>query len=266
MDDVGARTYYPHPLFAVVPPRSTIAVNSRIVNASFDYRMWSGMVGEHAAVYLRRNRLSDSRIPVRNFGLGHSLAYIIPIQTYGESHPEYLAFRDGRRQPEGSHGGDATQPCFTNPDVIRLTIDAARSFFDENPDRNTFSLCVNDNPRYCECDACSALDKPYRDIAVTVGCEYGRGQGTGGAARTMLRRGRPADDRLSRHVRTVLDARAAGPVVRRPGQACARGGNGGHRAAARGRGSMVIRPGAALNLHETAPHPRSHRSARPSIG
>jgi hypothetical protein len=50
--------------------------------------------------------------------------------------------------------------------VIRLTIEAARSFFDENPNHNTFSVCVNDNPRYCECDACSALDKPYRDIAV----------------------------------------------------------------------------------------------------
>lgn len=166
LEDVGLRMYYPDPLFTIVPRVRSIAIRSRTVKPSFDYRVWSGVVGSEAAAYQRRNRLSDRRIAVPYFGFGHNLGRIIPVEKYGASHPEYFAFRNGARRPEGTGVGHATQPCFTNADVIRLTIEAARAYFDKNPDRNTFSLCVNDNARYCECEKCAAMDKPYRNLPV----------------------------------------------------------------------------------------------------
>lgn len=166
MEDLGARMYYPDERFAIVPKSSTLVLRPRVVKPAFDYRVWSGVVGADAAAYQRLNRLSHRGVPVPYFGFGHNLGRIISVEELGESHPEYFAFRDGRRRPEGSGVGHATQPCFTNPDVIRLTIEAARQYFDEHPDRNTFSLCVNDNPRYCACESCSALDTPYRDLPV----------------------------------------------------------------------------------------------------
>lgn len=166
MDDVRARAYYPHALFTIVPRARSLDIRSRAVKPSFDYRVWSGIVGEEAKAYQRRNRLSDQRIPVPYFGFGHNLGRIIPVEKYGEAHPEYFAFRDGRHRPEGTGVAHAAQPCFTNPEVIQLTVEAARKYFDEHPDRNTFSLCVNDNPRYCECEKCAAMDLPYRDLPV----------------------------------------------------------------------------------------------------
>ncbi len=166
LEDIGVRTYYPDPLFTIVPKATSIRIRSRVARPSLDYRVWSGLIGRDAAAYRRRNRLTDSRVPIPYFRFGHNLGNIISRPVYGEEHPEYFAFRDGARQPQGEGGGSTTQPCFTNPDVIRITIEAARRFFDEHPERDTFSLCVNDNARYCECEKCAALDKPYRNLPV----------------------------------------------------------------------------------------------------
>jgi len=52
--------------------------------------LWSGLVGRDTASYMRRNRLTDSRIPIRHFGFGHNLASIISVARYGQDHPEYF--------------------------------------------------------------------------------------------------------------------------------------------------------------------------------
>ncbi|NLE60420.1 MAG: DUF4838 domain-containing protein [Planctomycetes bacterium] len=166
MDDIGVRMYYPHPLFTIVPKATGIRIAGRVCRPSFAYRRWSGLIGPEAAAYVRRNRLSDGRVPVPQWGFGHNLSSIISVAQHGKDHPEYFPLRDGKRLIRGSNAGDTPQPCFTNPDVLRLSIEAAREFFDQNPKKDTFSLCVNDNPWYCECPDCSAMDAPYRDIPV----------------------------------------------------------------------------------------------------
>lgn len=166
LEDIGVRIYYPHPLFVIVRKTRTISIRPREVRPSFAYRIWSGVTGPEAAAYTRRNRLTNARVPVPHLGFGHNLATIISVAKHGKDHPEYFALRDGNRLVRGQDVGDTPQPCFTHPDVLRLSIQAAQQFFDKNPDRDTFSLCVNDNPWYCECPECSALDKPYRDLPV----------------------------------------------------------------------------------------------------
>ena len=69
----------------------------------------------------------------RRLRLGHSYTThhahawhrILPVEEYGEEHPEYFAEIDGKRQARyylSHHGG---QVCTTNPDVIRIFADAA---------------------------------------------------------------------------------------------------------------------------------------------
>lgn len=166
MEDINVRMYYPHSRGTIVPKTRNLRIRARKLKPAFAYRIWSGLTGPDAAAYARRNRLTDRRIATPGFGFGHNLATIISVAKYGKDHPEYFPLRDGKRQIRGSNAGDTPQPCFTNPDVLRLSIEAAQHFFNKNPDRDTFSLCVNDNPWYCECPNCSALDKPYRDLPV----------------------------------------------------------------------------------------------------
>lgn len=166
MEDFGVRMYYPESQFEIVPKSTNLRIRTRTVAPQFAYRLWSGLVGRAAAAYVRRNRLTDARVPIRHHGFGHNLASIISVAKHGQEHPDYFASRNGVRQLRGSDSGDTAQPCFTHPDVVRLSIEAARRYFDENPAQDTFSLCVNDNSRYCQCDKCAALDQPYRNLPV----------------------------------------------------------------------------------------------------
>lgn len=81
---------------------------------------------------------------------GHNLLTPIPPQKYMQAHPEYYALVGGERRP--------SQPCTTNPEVIRIFIDYINDYFDRNPQANSFSLCPEDNTDFCECDRCRALD------------------------------------------------------------------------------------------------------------
>jgi hypothetical protein len=166
LEDFGVRMYYPEAQFTIVPTAKSLRIRPRTVVPQFAYRLWSGLVGREAAAYTRRNRLSDARVPIRHHGFGHNLASIISVAKHAQEHPEYFALRNGVRDVRGKDAGDTAQPCFTNPDVVRFSIEAARRYFDENPVQDTFPLCVNDNSRYCQCHQCAALDQPYRNLPV----------------------------------------------------------------------------------------------------
>jgi len=160
-DVLGVRWLMPGDLWEVVPNRRSIAVASldAAVSPSFLFRVYSGLAD---ARWLARNRLTydASRLPC--YGFGHNLKQIIKPSVYGKDHPEYFAEINGKRFVPGSDSDESSQPCFTNPDVIRITAEEARAFFDANPQHTTFSLCTNDNMDYCTCKKCAALDAPAR--------------------------------------------------------------------------------------------------------
>ena len=133
LEDFGVRMYYPEAQFTIVPKAKSLAIRPRKVAPQFAYRLWSGLVGRQAAAYTRRNRLTDPRVPIRHYGFGHNLASIISVAQYAQEHPEYFALRNGARQLHGKDAGDTAQPCFTHPDVVRLSIEVARRYFDQNP-------------------------------------------------------------------------------------------------------------------------------------
>ena len=82
---------------------------------------------------------------------GHALGRLFPPAEYFDEHPEFYPLIDGRRTAEGEW-----QPCTTNPDVIRLTVEKARNAFDNSDTAVMFSLSNNDCGGFCECDDCLA--------------------------------------------------------------------------------------------------------------
>lgn len=81
----------------------------------------------------------------------HSFYEFCPPGQYFASHPEYFALVAGRRRPRNA------QLCLTNPGVLRLAVDRARQWMDENPDAWAISISQNDGAGWCECGPCRAV-------------------------------------------------------------------------------------------------------------
>ncbi len=143
-------------LFEEVPEQSTVTINplDRTEKPSFGFRVFSGVEGN----WVRRNRIDNGNRQLPFYGHGHNLFNILPPSKYGK-HPEYYAMRDGKRRIPEKDGHTNIQPCLTNPDVIKITIETVRRFFDENPLVSTYSLCPNDSADFCECPSCAELDE-----------------------------------------------------------------------------------------------------------
>ena len=85
----------------------------------------------------------------------HTFNRILPSSVYGEAHPEWYSFINGKRQP-----GDHSQWCLTNPEVFEMACQKIDSIFRANPGRRTISVSQNDgNNTQCQCPACKAVDE-----------------------------------------------------------------------------------------------------------
>ena len=82
---------------------------------------------------------------------GHTYLHAVPVEKYGERHPEYFAFRGGSRKPE--RGNPAL--CISNPAVKRLLVDKLVEILDSGAE--TVELGQNDGGAFCECGKCRAL-------------------------------------------------------------------------------------------------------------
>jgi hypothetical protein len=90
---------------------------------------------------------------VRYFPFVHSFDQLIPPSRYFKDHPEYFSLIDGQRR---EHGG---QLCLTNPDVLRLGIEAVERWIAAHPDATIISVSQNDHYGYCECDNCRRVEQ-----------------------------------------------------------------------------------------------------------
>jgi len=168
-DSVGVRWFMPGDLWEVVPKADPLVVKVTETRSEPDYsfRIWSGFAGDEGAKYAFRNRFDRHRRDIPLYGFGHNLKRIFPVSKYGKEHPEYYAEINGKRFVPESDEAERSQPCLTNPDVIRITVETARDFFANYPTATMFSLCANDNADFCTCPNCSKLDSP------PVKCRHG---------------------------------------------------------------------------------------------
>ena len=173
-DHLGVRFFMPGELFADIPVQTTLrlAPIDEVKQPHFLHRVFSGISGLEGIQWERRNRVSRRRPQLPYAGFHHALYSIFPVARYGKTHAEYYALIDGQRLiPASDAESNARfgQPCTSNPQVVDITIQAARRYFDANPEAHCFSLGMNDNIDFCQCDKCRALDVPglvFRDRPV----------------------------------------------------------------------------------------------------
>ncbi len=103
----------------------------------------------------RTQLYEDGKIgPVKKGGFGlwvHASFALVPPYKYFKKHPEYYALRDGKRQ--------ATQLCFSNPEVYDIVIRELKKRMDKNHKDIFWDVSQQDNGKYCQCAKCAAIDK-----------------------------------------------------------------------------------------------------------
>lgn len=158
----GVRWLWPGHTGECVPQQTTISVGTICdqENPDFRLRILDGVAplpeGSPEPLWKKRNKV----MTVSGYVGGHNWAKLIPPEKYGPTNPEYFALVDGKREQDwtaydGQHG---YQLCTTNPDVVQISINYVRNFFDEHPDVEIYSIDANDGGGWCECDNCRALD------------------------------------------------------------------------------------------------------------
>jgi len=160
-DDLGVRWFAPGELWQYVPKvtdgKLAPDVESRVVVPDTSPRIWSGhaWTPEWITWQMRNKTVQSEVIPRRNFQ--NFLHNVFPPEKYAATHPEYYPLIDGKRYIP-KPGERAWRPCESNPEVLRLTVEFARKWFDENPNIDSFSLGMDDIQHLCGCPNCRALD------------------------------------------------------------------------------------------------------------
>lgn len=159
----GVATYIPTRWGTIIPRHERIVLEP-------SYRLEIPVARARALSSLRTYRDSPEKmnysaqtdIPWRLYrrdAFHHNIHTFITTQEYGQSHPEYFPYVNGKRLIVSAP--TAPGPCISNPAVVQIVIDKARAWFDlpANADKDMISLGMTDGG-WCECDACKALDGP----------------------------------------------------------------------------------------------------------
>jgi len=167
-DYLGVRFLSPdHTHVPKVPGRLPVGPIDRTYRPPLEYRFSTYQANERLPQYgvrLRNNAMPS--IPEKMGGkaalelVSHSFGRQIPSRKYGPEHPEYFAEINGKRLWDVKEGlGRGTQPCLTNPEVLRIVTESVLSELAADPDKKTVSVSQNDNNYYCRCRKCIAIDQ-----------------------------------------------------------------------------------------------------------
>lgn len=173
LEELGCAWFAPDELWQVVPHMETIAVDkmnvdhkpqfcSRITNVYYHYQKFSrkwyqgGDLMQH----------------------GHALPYLVSRDIYFESHPEWFALVNGKRDP---YAATWWQYCYTNKEFAAEVAKKVIERFDNNPDLTQYPITANDGweTDWCECPACSGMGNDSdemlyfaNNVAKIVGKKY----------------------------------------------------------------------------------------------
>jgi hypothetical protein len=146
LEQIGVRWYMPGELGLVTPRTTIVRIRQQrtLQKPSFPARHLQGV---RAPDWERRMRLGGPYFPAAHGipGFGHRAS----DQLFQE-HPEYFSLIDGERKPR--------QLCVSNPQVLRLAVEATKDYFRSRPEADMMGIGANDGRGFCECDNCRALD------------------------------------------------------------------------------------------------------------
>ncbi len=150
----GYRWFAPGELGEVVPKREVI-----VLPAQLDIRE-EPTLESYGIQALNEVNGYYARCERQTLAHGHSLARILPPAQYADE-PDRFPMIDGTRFVPPPKLSGTWQPCLSHPELARVTVDWAKSYFQEHPWMRGFSACVNDGGGDCQCPQCAALEKKY---------------------------------------------------------------------------------------------------------
>lgn len=170
LETLGCRWLAPEPENEIVPQESTLVVHDLNVDTkpAFQWRLFIGgrlADSQSWGVKLGFNGLYTPETAAENgacyyYPAGidsvHTWYKIIPNERYFEKHPEWYPFLGGQRSPGDVHG---RQLCVTAPGLADEFADRVIRMFDKDPACKLTSISPNDGRGWCECEACTELDK-----------------------------------------------------------------------------------------------------------
>ncbi|MBR5520161.1 MAG: DUF4838 domain-containing protein, partial [Clostridia bacterium] len=153
-----------------------LAANLEIIdNPVFSYRNCDAYGFAHDRVFSAFSRVNAYGSADDAFGgnipwIGcHTFESLCPPSVYFDEHPEYYSLYEGKRIPGSNEPGAFTgQLCLTNPDVLRIVTENVLAKLRANPNLRIVDVSQNDNARYCQCEACAAVDAEEGSTAGTM--------------------------------------------------------------------------------------------------
>ena len=170
-DYLGVRFFtHDHTHVPSIGDSRVIGPVDRSYHPPLEYRHASygeNMAYPELAARLRNNAtVKDPKLggsaPIVN--INHSLYRQVLVEKYGADHPEYYALLGpdykGRKGLAGKRSTQwESQPCLTNPEVLKIVIQAVRDELKQRPDARNVSVSQNDGYGYCTCEKCAAIDE-----------------------------------------------------------------------------------------------------------
>ena len=156
--------YWGEKEYSLTPSKELELPSLRVVdNPAFRYRQsqFYGMATD--PIYRLWMRLEEPREFFAGGYWVHTFNRLLPSSVYGEKHPEYYSYFDGKRHP-----GQASQWCLTNPEVFEIVAQRVDSIFKANPQCNIISISQNDGHTYCQCDKCRAINEREGSLSGTI--------------------------------------------------------------------------------------------------
>ncbi len=153
----GVKYLAPHQYQTIPAMTIVIPEVSILDNPSFRYRQTQmfGIVGADSdSLYKYWHRLDIPQEVFIKTHWVHTFEKILPTAEFGESHPEYFSYFEGKRHP-----GKASQWCLTNDDLFEEVCKRLEMLMEADPAKHIISVSQNDsNFTNCTCDQCSAID------------------------------------------------------------------------------------------------------------
>jgi len=101
--------------------------------------------------------------------INHNIGNILPPDVYTKTHPEFFPLINGKRFFPKYNSKDKQwqvkhwDPCYSAEGIVEEAAKNLIMYFDENPDKLSVSLSINDSAFICECKKCREKNRNFPD-------------------------------------------------------------------------------------------------------
>lgn len=152
-EKLGCGWYAPDELWHVIPKMPTI----RVGYLDIDHR--PGFISRYNNVLRQCPELGRRwYLGGERRSIGHGFPSLVSREEYFETHPEWFALLDGKRNPFV----EWWQYCYSNDALAQTIADKICEKFEQDPDLIQHTVAINDGwyHGWCECEKCRAIGNP----------------------------------------------------------------------------------------------------------